>query len=133
MEIFQDPQFADYFTPQGGRMTLKLDDEATAALTHHYRGKNTKGHLYILLTCEGGLDPNWPIEHSWDKVVTRAVEAQLVVYSTRSKRAVRPVWYQEPGGRTRENCSWERVRLLPVQRVIDAAGLPVNARVVINN
>jgi hypothetical protein len=127
--IFNDPQFASTFAPVFGGMIIKLSAQATRAIVTHHRGPKSKQlKLYIMLTLEGDLDANWPYEHSWEKVERRTKEAPLVYYCAHRKKACRPVWHQPAAARTEHNCSWERVRLIPVQRELDNTGLPSNVR-----
>lgn len=130
-EIYQDPQFADMFKPAEVKMVIKLSEEATKAIVDNYRGnKSGQVKMYIMLDLEGGLDRNWPYEHDWEKVVRRVTEAPLLAYNAQTKRTSRPVWYAKPADRTLANVTWEKVRLIPVGRVLDKGNLPANAVII---
>lgn len=128
--IFREPQFEELFKPVFGGMVVKLSPEATKAIVSHYRGnKSQRGKLFIMLTYEGDLDPNWPYEHEWNRVERRVKEETLLVYNTTKKHCSRPVWHAPLDQRTEWNCAWERVRLIPVAREVNAGNLPPWAKI----
>lgn len=136
--LWQDAATADLFSPApGGRVVVKLDAQATQVIVDQFRGAH-RHPMFVLLNHEGDLrQKKWrtvnrgvSLADSWPEAMKRARDEGLVIYNARSKKAMRPVWYQVPEARTETNMQLEPVRLIPHSATLDqnADKLPVTAR-----
>lgn len=129
--IWQQPEFASNYDPSpAGRRIVQLTEVATGLLASIHRGRNNKYPMYAWINWEGDERRISPKTHpDWEHAVDVALNENLCIYNARSKKSCRPVWYLPAADRTRQNMTFEEVRLLPHEKTYFHTLPAVNAKV----
>lgn len=128
--IYQDPQYAASFAPQVN-MSVALSAEATQMLIEHRTPKRRKA-MYLLFTYDGHPYHDLPVEVDWDRVKRRAIEEQMIIYNSSTRRAFRAAWRLSVDDRTDTNFFWEPVKLFAHAPTVKGAKIPDNVVLVRN-
>lgn len=110
----------DYAPSPSSLRVLELSERATKEVYDQCATKDDPESRFVLLGMDGMLHSEGYLYKNFENAVKVAMQENLAIFSARTRRAVRVVWYQEQRPmRTRKNCTFEVVILQPHPAAMD--------------